>query len=244
MPVAPRPPLSKLHRGRHGIPREQVRQQQRIRMLEAMARTVGDKGYAKTTVQDVLERSGVSSKTFYEHFNDKEDCFLQAYDAVVERVMVVVTNEYSRVRRWPDRVQRGLSSFLRFAGDEEDLARMAIVEVLAAGPRARERYETAVRRFMGFFEAGRIEARHPERLPTHLSEAVVGGIAATMYHHLITGRAEQLPLLLPDLLYCSLVPYLGHSRAASAARRATVPSPGMAGVSTRRRLVQPAVTTP
>lgn len=204
------------------MPREQVRRHQRGRMLEAMARAVSDNGYTATTVQDVLKRAGVSSKTFYEHFDGKEDCFLQAYDAVVARVMEVVGSEYARGTRWPDRVGRGLSAFLGLVGREEGLARMALVEVLAAGPRAREHYQDAVRGFIVFYEPGQAESPHPERLPARLSEAVVGGITATIYHHLVTGQGRQIPKLLPDLLFCSLVPYLGHARAASAAGSARV----------------------
>jgi AcrR family transcriptional regulator len=210
-------------------------------MLEAIARTVGDKGYAQTTIQDVLESAGVSSKTFYEQFSDKEDCVVAAYDAVVARVMGVVTKEYLQGSRWPERVKLGLAAFLRFFGYEPGLARMAMVEVLAAGPRARERYAAAVRGFVTFFEDGRADSPHPERLPAHLSEAVVGGITATLYHHVVTGQAEAIPLLLPDLLYCSLVPYLGHASATRAVSSVAMSGPEAANRSVRRQGEEQAV---
>ena len=79
-----------LPRGRHSLSREEVRASQRRRMLEAMANATAEKGYVHTTVADVIKRAGVSRETFYEHFSDKEDCFIAAYDAGVEAVLVRV----------------------------------------------------------------------------------------------------------------------------------------------------------
>src|SRR5215208_4754465 len=79
-----------LPRGPHHLAREEVLASQRGRMLEAMAQVVADKGYGAATVADVIERAGVSRKTFYEHFKDKEACFLAAFDTAVEIVLAAV----------------------------------------------------------------------------------------------------------------------------------------------------------
>ena len=83
--VRTRPPADPpLPRGRHAAPREVVWESQRGRLLAAMAEVVASKGYGAVAVRDVIARAGVSRKTFYEHFDNKEECFLAAYDAGVE----------------------------------------------------------------------------------------------------------------------------------------------------------------
>src|SRR5438270_860325 len=79
--------LAVLPRGRHAAPRAVVRETQRARMLEAMVQAVAEKGYAHVAVADVIERAGVSRKTYYEQFANKEGCFLAAYDAGVDALL-------------------------------------------------------------------------------------------------------------------------------------------------------------
>jgi AcrR family transcriptional regulator len=80
----------KLSGGPHGIPRPVVTKIQRDRLMRAMARTVAEFGYQDTTVRRLLGRAGLSRRTYYELFEDKEDCFLAAYDEVIDHVMGVV----------------------------------------------------------------------------------------------------------------------------------------------------------
>src|SRR5687767_6279952 len=85
MPVLPRSP--------HKTVREEVAASQRGRLLVAMSDVVGEKGYAAATVADVLAKAGVSRRTFYEHFADKEACFLAAYDHGVAAMLAAVTEQ-------------------------------------------------------------------------------------------------------------------------------------------------------
>src|SRR3954470_22993998 len=88
--LVPCPAVGEVHqlpRGRHRLTREEVQTSQRERMLLSMAEAASVKGYAKTTVADVIKRARVSRETFYEHFSDKEDCFLAAYDEAVNHVL-------------------------------------------------------------------------------------------------------------------------------------------------------------
>jgi AcrR family transcriptional regulator len=210
---------AQLPSGRHGLSPEYVQENQRERILEAMVRTVGRKGYAETSVGDVLAQAGVSRRTFYDLFEDKEDCFLQAYDAVVARMMHEVKKQYDQPRQWPDKVRAGLSAFLAFFAYEEDLVRMAMVEVRAAGPEALKRYEAAERGFVPFLEEGRVQSPYRDRLPPNISEAVVGAITSRIYQRVVAGETKQVPQLLPELLHFVLLPYIGHARAAKAAAR-------------------------
>jgi AcrR family transcriptional regulator len=213
-----------LPRGRHGLTREFVAENQRYRMLEGMVRAVGDRGYAETTVQDAIARAGVSRRTFYVHFAGKQDCFLQGYDAVMDRVLVATRGAYESGSSWPERLERGLQRFLAFFSDEVGLVRVAMVEVLAAGPEALRHHEDGIKRFVPFFDDGRAASAHGDELPAGLSEMVVGGITATLHQRVVAGGATGVPQLLPELLYFALVPYIGHARAlrrADAARSAT-----------------------
>jgi AcrR family transcriptional regulator len=187
-----------------------------------MVRTVGDRGYAETSVGAVARRAGVSREAFYSIFRDKEDCFVRAYDAVIRRVMGAVLRAYEQQQRWPDRVRSGLETLLTFISYEEALARVAMIEVHGAGPRAVGRYQAALRGFVPYLDAGRAESRYGERLPTGVSEAVVGGVAQIIYGRVIDGEATDILAMAPDLLYFTLTPYLGHSAALKAANRARV----------------------
>src|SRR5687768_18574853 len=77
----------RLPRGTHGLDRDVVEASQRTRLLEAVGRAVAERGYAAATIDDVVRRAGVSKKTFYEHFADKQDCFLAAYEAASEELL-------------------------------------------------------------------------------------------------------------------------------------------------------------
>src|SRR4051812_43743942 len=70
--------------GLRRLRREEVASSQRARLLRAMAEVAAEKGYANTVVADVIARAGVSRRTFYELFRDKQDCFLAAYAETVE----------------------------------------------------------------------------------------------------------------------------------------------------------------
>ncbi len=77
----------RLPRGTHGLDRRLVAASQSTRLLEAVGRAVADKGYAATTIDDIVRGAGVSKKTFYEHFRDKEDCFVAAYEAAADALL-------------------------------------------------------------------------------------------------------------------------------------------------------------
>ncbi|HEX8856534.1 MAG TPA: helix-turn-helix domain-containing protein, partial [Thermoleophilaceae bacterium] len=110
VPTADTP--DRLPRGPHRLAREVVLASQRGRMLDAMAQSVAEKGYAATTVADVVGRAGVSRKTFYEHFRDKEDCFLEAWDAGVEILLDAVAQATTATEDWREGVRAGTRAYL------------------------------------------------------------------------------------------------------------------------------------
>lgn len=191
----------------------------RDKLLTAMIRVVGRKGYDATSVADVIAEAGTSRTTFYKNFDDKHDCFLAAYEAMVERVFETIVAECDGERPWVSRVRKGLETLIGIFALEPELARTAVVEVAAAGADARQLHWDAVNRFKGYLEAGR-EIESDKELPEQISVMAVGAVSGLIFDELIAGRTEQLPELMPDLLFAMLVPYIGPGAAADEMRRA------------------------
>ncbi len=214
-----RPRSQQLPRGRHGLPRAFVVENQRERIFDSLAMVCAAKGYPAVTVEDITAHAAVSRRTFYDLFGDKEECFLAAYDLFVERLMREVSVAYAAGQRpWPDRVAAGLRAMTGIFAAEPELARLAVVEVLAAGRRALERRDAALRQFAAFLEPGRASLPAAMTDQELLGQAVVGGLYEVLYAHIADGQTDRLPELMPDLLYCALVPYLGHTMAIAASK--------------------------
>jgi AcrR family transcriptional regulator len=201
-----------LPRGPHSLTRDEVLASQRGRMIEAMAQTVAAKGYAATTVADVVARAGVSRKTFYEHFGDREDCFLAAYDAAVDVLLGAVAERVAAGEPaqtdWRERVRAGVRAYLGALAAEPAFAQTFLVEVHAAGPRARARRAEVHRRFVEFLRAQSALARaaHPwlPDVPDAVYPAIVGGVDEVVSDWVAQGRVAQLPDLEPSLSYFQL----------------------------------------
>jgi AcrR family transcriptional regulator len=221
MPLAPGRAPQRLPRGRHGLPRRFIVHNQRERMLLAVAEAVAEQGYPATTVADIIARARLSRRTFYEHFSDKEECFLAAYDTVVEQLLAGVGHAYEQADGWTQKVHDGLRAFLGALAAEPAFARTCIVEVVAAGPDARGRRDAAMRVFLDFLEPGRAEAPKGVTVPALAGEMVVGGLYEVIYTRLLRDAGDELLELLPELLHCALVPYIGHRAAEKAVAETT-----------------------
>ena len=188
-------------------------------ILEAMVRVVGRQGYKATSVADVIEEAGVSRTTFYKHFEDKHECFIATYDMVVERVLGEVIANCDARQPWLERVRVGLATVVDLFALDPELARTAIVEVAAAGADARQRHWNAITRVTEFLADGEDLAGDRE-LPENIALMAAGAVSGLIFDELLTGRAERLPELLPDLLFALLVPYIGPGAATEEMRRA------------------------
>lgn len=187
-------------------------------ILAAMIRVVGRKGYKETSVADVIEEAGTTRTTFYKHFDDKHDCFLAAYDMLVERVFDEVLAGCDGEQSWLLRMEKGLETIVELFALDPELARTAVVEVAAAGAEARQRHWNAVARFTEYLEGGR-ELADGRELPENISLLSAGAVSGLIFDELLAGRAAQLPEQLPDLLFAMLVPYIGPRAAAEEMRR-------------------------
>jgi AcrR family transcriptional regulator len=196
-----------------------VSETRRQQILEAMVRVVGRKGYKATSVADVIAEADVSRTTFYKHFEDKHECFLAAYDMVVDRVLSEVIANCNAQQPWLERVRVGLATVVELFALDPELARTAIVEVAAAGADARRLHWNAITRFTEFLEDGE-ELAGDRELPDNIGLMAAGAVSGLIFDELLTGRAERLPKLLPDLLFAMLVPYIGPGAATEEMRRA------------------------
>ena len=196
---------------------------QRERLLEAMVRVAAAKGYEATTVTDVIEVAGVSRETFYEMFEDKEECFLEGYDAVMDVLIAHVSTAYeaSSHESWPERVAAVLRALVELLSSEADIARMAMVEVTAAGDDARSRYRAALARFTPFLEEGRDYSNQTDELPPDTARFAIGGATSMIFDEVRAGRGPELERILPDLVFAVLMPYLGPEAAEDEMRRVT-----------------------
>ena len=201
-------------RGRHRLPPEVIARSQRERLLEATVRVVAEKGYGATTVADLTREAGISRTTFYAMFEDKEACFLAAYDSVVDTLVRRVAKAYEAEERWPDRARAGLAALLEALAGEPQIARLALVDVGAAGPAAQRRYRAALQRLTPLFDEGRDFAPGGRALPANTSRMAIGAVAGLISDELAEGREEYLPRLLSDLLFATLMPYIGPAAAA------------------------------
>jgi AcrR family transcriptional regulator len=214
------PELSRLPPGRHGLPRDFVVHNQRERLIAGLAEAVAEKGYGGTTIADITRHAAVSRRTFYEHFEGKDECFVAAFDTVTEQMRERVDEAFKAEDDWPVATRAGIQAMLVFLASEPNLARLAMVEALVAGPVVVERYDSAIQSFVPYFQSGR-EGRSPEvlsRLSPTTEEALVGGMMSLISRRIIAGKTAELESLLPDLVEFTLTPYLGSEEAVEVAR--------------------------
>jgi AcrR family transcriptional regulator len=217
-----------LPRGRHSLSRQEVTASQRGRIIQSMVEAVSERGYRETRVVDVVEGAGVSRATFYDLFDDLEDCFLASYDAVSAQLLEATSAAFNERADapWAERIRNGMKALLDSLASRPEEAKFAIVEVLAAGPNALVRRDAVLRRFTELVDAGR--AQSSIELPGITAVAVVGGIQELLYSEVIHGATAQLSARLPDITYWITQPYLGSEAAAAERDRARemVTSPG------------------
>jgi AcrR family transcriptional regulator len=189
--MTPSKTAEQLPRGRHGLSRDQVLASQRGRMLDALCHAVAEKGYARTSVADVIERAGVSRETFYEHFTDKEDCFLAAYELASATLREAIASALPPESADPlERYDRAMAAYLKTMSEERAYARVFLIDVYGAGPAALAR---RFRVFQGFVDliAGIFGAR--SAADRALCEALVGAVSSLVTIRVAIGEFDELP---------------------------------------------------
>jgi AcrR family transcriptional regulator len=220
-------------------PRVQVEEIQRSRLLAAAAVTFDEVGYEQTSVQRITDRARVSRRTFYELFENREECLLALIDEVAERLERELGAADLEGLAWRERVRGGLWAILSFLDAEPVLARICVVHAVHGGPRALEHREQILARLAGILDEGRREGPRGQECTLVTAEGLVGGALGVVYARLRSGDGRPLTGLLDELMGMIALQYLG-PRAARREQRRPAPAPrpapegGRASVGTER----------
>lgn len=195
------------------LPADLVKAIQRERLLVAMTEAVTEIGYNTLTVQNVLTRAGISRPTFYEQFEDKEDCFLAAFDASAARMRERIEAAVAEAGpTWRDQLRSGIAELLRYIADEPEEAQAVIVEARASSGAGLRRRDEVLDRFATCIDS--LVREDLDDPPSAIAAAgVVGGIESVLYARLQKGEVEDLDALLPSLMYFAVLAYAGREAA-------------------------------
>ncbi len=174
-----------------GVGRERVSDIQRARILAGLVEVVAEHGAANVTVAHIVARSGVSRRTFYELFVDREDCFLAAFDDAIERIAANVMPVYEEPGRWREKVRGGLGALLELLDHERAMGRLVIVDALGAGANALERRRRVLAHVIAVVEGGRSEVRSGDGPQPMAGEGVVGGVLAVLHARLLASSTDE-----------------------------------------------------
>jgi AcrR family transcriptional regulator len=161
-----------------------------------MATALVEKGYAAVTIADIARHARVSKRTFYEHFADKQECFLAVYAAASDRLLHLVDEAATPELGWREQVGVAVRAYLSALGAEPALTRTMLLEIQSAGPEAlrlRRRGQQRFAKLLSERVAGGMQA-DPARTPISpaMATAVIGGINELVLEAVEQGRADQL----------------------------------------------------
>jgi AcrR family transcriptional regulator len=240
-----------------------VVEMQRRRLLSAIVEVLGEHGYEGATVGRICKRAGVSRRTFYDLYDDREGCFLDAFEHAIERLSGLVVPAYAGEQRWRERVRGALTVLLECFDAEPGVARLCFVETLKGGPEVLARRRAITDALAAAIDAGRTEAKGADPPPL-TAESLVGGAISVIHARLAgsaapatqdpgvgaasppagasappTGAHERLLGLLNPLMSMIVLPYLGQTAARKELDR-PVPRPSAAPMGSNGHVPVPA----
>lgn len=207
--------------GGSGLRRERVADIQRVRISAAAVGVIAEHGASNATVAHIVAHAGVSRRTFYELFVDREDCFLAAFDLTVGRIGSTVAKAYEGPGAWRARMRAALVALLEALEQDRDVSRFVIVEMLGGGPEALERRRRVLERIIAAVDEGQV-ADGRERVSPLAAEGVVGGVLGVLHARLLSKESDSLLELAGPLMSMIVLPYLG---AAAAQKESSRPVP-------------------
>lgn len=206
-----------LPRGRHGLSREVVEENQRQRLVAGVAEALAEHGYAGLTVKHVIEAAGVSRATFYEQFENKREAVLAAHGAVFERFRALLMRSCNGEQEWPLKVKAAVGAALEFAATEPAQAQLLVLDALAGDAEIASQVLACNDHLAALLGAGGRQSPRGAALPKLTEKALIGAAAAIIAGRLMNGEAAMLPELQPELVELILMPYLGGEAAAQVA---------------------------
>jgi AcrR family transcriptional regulator len=214
--LAPHPLLGGrrgLARGDQNVSRSFVVESQRARILDAVTNLVAAQGYASLRVEEIAEQAAVSLVAFYEHFADKEDAFLVAYEVGHGKALAAVERAYAAHEDWRVGLRAGIAALFHFLASEPSFAHIALLDALIATEHTARRVSAGVDAFGQMLVPG-LEQTAGQRPPAVTVEAIAGGVVDLCLHYALSGRIRELPELTPSATYIALAPFLGGEEAA------------------------------
>jgi AcrR family transcriptional regulator len=196
------------HARHRPVSREQAREMQRRRILDAMVGEVGDRGLRGATVAGVTARAGVSRSTFYDLFDDLEACILAVLSQVTSRSTALMSEVFRREARWQDGVLAALAALLMSLDQEPLLARVCLLETLAGSPVVLRHRARELAALNPLVDVGREQARANAEPPELTAEASVASVAGILHTRLVTEEAPPFIGLLGQLVGLVVAPYL------------------------------------
>jgi AcrR family transcriptional regulator len=194
------------------FPAHQVRRP-RERLLEAVLLVSGELGYEQITVKHVIERAQTSRATFYKHFADKEDCFVQAYMEASEWLYRRVLGLAQRQPTWREGLRVGLAELLEFCANQPATAKALFIEAHAAGGEALAQHDRLMERLSEVFDVARQDEGSQHSPPPTTSAFLVGAIETLISSKLASGEARTAPEALPGILHFVVMQYFGQEAA-------------------------------
>jgi AcrR family transcriptional regulator len=215
--VAPAPPP--LPRGRHRLAPDVIARSQRTRIIRGTAEVMMLKGYAETTVSEIVAAAGISREVFYAHFENKQNAYLAAQQYGTHYVLETCTRAYFAAASWPERVWAALSALIDMLVANPALAHLRLVECYAAGGAAIENTEELKRSVTIFLEEGFSGLPPGSLVPRVAGEAIAGVIFEAFYSDLARGDFDHPRRRLPELTYVAIAPFVGPASAIKAVER-------------------------
>ncbi|HET6997282.1 MAG TPA: TetR/AcrR family transcriptional regulator [Solirubrobacterales bacterium] len=183
------------------------------RLLEAMLLVSGEHGYEQISVQDVVERAGASRATFYKYFDDKEDCFVQAYKGASDWLCRRLIGAAKRQPSWREGLRAGMAELLEFCANQPTMARALLVEPHAAGGAALVEHDRLLERLARAIDGARSEISSRQPPPPVTATFMVGAIETLVRAKLMSDEPETAPEMLPGLLHFVVMQYYGEDAA-------------------------------
>jgi AcrR family transcriptional regulator len=202
------------------IDRSRVGQMQRARLVAAAGQLACEWGAGNVTVSQIVERAGVSRRTFYEVVADSEDCVLAALHDALQRAQARVLPAWHADGSWRERLRGALIELLELFDEDPVLAQLLVVQSLGMGHRVLDRRSRVIEALVDALQEGQAQAATgPERLS---AEGAVGGVLAVLHARIGRPGQESLTALAGRLMGMLVLPYEGP---AAARREIARPAP-------------------
>ena len=167
----------------------------RHRLLEGMAHAVAAKGYADTTIADIVREASVSRRTFYEQFSTKSECLIALYEAASHNALKVLRDSIDPAHEWQTQVGHALTAYLGCMASNPVLMRTLFIEILGLGTeglQARRRVNREIADFMLTVVNGEGSRQEGAPLTADMAMAIVGGINELILQYIEQDRVAQL----------------------------------------------------